>query len=260
MLRHSLAYIWQMLIHQWIVRLDLAQLRSEVKSLSPKSDCAESNPTQLADVCVDQAPDSRRRSIKMQISKGPPSAVDAERPPRQNRISPQARSRAQESAVGDPDALQVIKACNCACHTMIRIRTPSMLQRAFGSLLIKSSGLYGSPACSEFSCNCRPNTRINVSYRFPEWLLCRVVSSAILVNKLSGPQLSLTTPRIVSYTSDIFLHAMSGNIEGIVTLFEKGLAAPSDVNNLWGYSALHVSLKCCKHLTRSLTGTMYSTQ
>ena len=182
----------------------------------------------------------------MQISTGPPptpSAMDdADESWRQNHVSTQPLVVSRDSIASEPNVLQVIKACSCACHTMTRIKTPGMLQKAFGSLLIKSNGLYGSPACNEFSCHCRINARIHVSYRFPEWLLDRLVSSVILSNSLSGPQLSLVMPRVVSHTSEIFFYAMSGNIEGIKSLFEKGLAAPSDVNNTWGYSALHVSL------------------
>ena len=218
-------------------RLDLAQLKSDLKSVSTKSVCAETDSTRVVDISVDQSPGYKAKSGDMQIRAGLTSALNDGMP------------MEQASAAKDYNALQVIKACSCACHAMTRIKTPDTLQKAFGSLLIKSNGLYGSPACNEFSCRCHTNAKIQVSYRFPEWLFGRLISSVILSNRLDGPQLSLAMPRVVSYDSEIFFYARSGNIEGIMNLFEKGLAAPSDVNHTWGYSALHVSWECSQFLS-----------
>ena len=132
--------------------------------------------------------------------------------------------------------------CSCACHRIYRIRSPQLFQNALGSLLVKSSGLYGlTQPCNEFSCRRNPSTSMRISFRFPKWFLDRMISSVIVSNRLSGPQLSLVVPRVVPSASDIMFHAVAGNIDGIARLFELGLASPIDVTENYGYSALHVS-------------------
>lgn len=132
--------------------------------------------------------------------------------------------------------------CSCACHRQYRFKSPRLFHNAVGSLLIKSSGFYGmTQPCNEFSCHRNPLTSMQVSYRFPEWFLNRMISSVIVSNRLCGPQLSLVTPRVVPNTSDIMFHAFAGNIDGIARLFERGLASPFDITDNFGYTALHVS-------------------
>lgn len=132
--------------------------------------------------------------------------------------------------------------CSCACHRVHRIKSPHLVRNAVGSLLIKSSGLYGmTQPCNEFSCRRNSSTSMRISYRFPEWFLNRMISSIIVSNQLCGPQVSLVAPRVVSNTSDIMFHAFAGNIDGIARLFELGLASPFDITDNFGYTALHVS-------------------
>ena len=66
-----------------------------------------------------------------------------------------------------------------------------------------------------------------------------MVSSIVILNKLTGPHLSLVAPRIVSYKLKIFDSAFTANIDGIARLFELGLASPCDVSDDWGYTPLH---------------------
>lgn len=133
-------------------------------------------------------------------------------------------------------------ACSCACHREYRFKSPRLFQNAVGSLLIKSSGLYGmTRSCNEFSCRRNPSTSMRITYRFPEWFLSRMISSVIVSNRLGGPQLSLVSPRVVSNTSDIMFHALTGNTDGVARLFELGLASPFDITDNFGYTALHVS-------------------
>ena len=138
-------------------------------------------------------------------------------------------------------------ACGCACHRVYRVKSPHLFQNAFGSLLIKSSGMYGiSQACNKLSCSGNSSTTMRVSYRFPDWFLNRMISSVIVSNRLCGPQLSLVAPRIVPRTSDIMSYAFAGNIDGIARLFELRLASPFDVSENFGYTALHVSDAMCR--------------
>ena len=133
-------------------------------------------------------------------------------------------------------------ACSCACHREYRFKSPRLCHNAVGSLLIKSSGLYGmTQPCNESSCGRNSSTSMRITYRFPQWFLNRIISSVIVSNRLSGPQLFLVSPRIVSNTSNIMFHALMGNIDGVARLFELGLASPFDITDNFGYTALHVS-------------------
>lgn len=135
------------------------------------------------------------------------------------------------------------RACSCACHSVYRIKTPQILESLVGSLLIKSNGLYGmNQACNEWSCRRSASATVRISYRFPDWLLNRMVSSLLVSNSVSGPQLSLVVPRVVSNTSDIFFHAFSGNIDGVAKLLQSGLASPCDISDLFGYTPLHYAV------------------
>lgn len=142
----------------------------------------------------------------------------------------------------DPTSSHCELACSCACHREYRFKSPTFFQNTVGSLLVKSSGLYGmTQPCNEFSCRRNRSTSMRITYRFPEWFLNRMISSVIVSNRLCGPQVSLVTPRVVSSTSDIMFHAIAGNIDGVARLFELGLASPFDITCNYGYTALHVS-------------------
>lgn len=143
----------------------------------------------------------------------------------------------------DASSSHCMPACSCVCHKEHRFKSPRLFQSAVGSLLVKSSGLYGmTQRCNEFSCRRNPSTSMRISYRFPEWFLNRMISSVIISNRLCGPQVSLVAPRVVSNTSDIMFHAFSGNIDGIARLFELGLASPFDITDNFGYTALHYAV------------------
>ncbi|KAL8717704.1 MAG: hypothetical protein Q9225_005081 [Loekoesia sp. 1 TL-2023] len=86
------------------------------------------------------------------------------------------------------------------------------------------------------------SAKLSISYRFPEWLLNRLVSSVIISNHVNGPQLSLVVPRIVPNTSDIFSQSFAGNIDAVAKLIQAGLASPCDINGMWGYTPLHYAL------------------
>lgn len=135
------------------------------------------------------------------------------------------------------------RACSCACHSVYRVKTPTVLQYLVGSLLVKHNGLYGlNQACNERSCRRSNTASLRISYRFPDWLLNRVVSSVILSNRIDGPQLSLVVPRIVPNTSDIFALCVAGNISAIAKLLGSGLASPCDMSASWGYTPLHTAV------------------
>ena len=172
--------------------------------------------------------------------------LEAQEQPRCKFPTGKSTSRPPTTECG-PTSNHCKRACGCACHRIYRVKSPALFQNAFGSLLIKSSGLYGiTQACNEFSCSGNSSTSMRISYRFPDWFLSRMISSVIVSNRLCGPQLSLVVPRVVPSTSDIMSYAFAGNIDGIARLFELRLASPFDVSENFGYTALHVSGTMCR--------------
>ena len=96
-----------------------------------------------------------------------------------------------------------------------------------------------TPKCNEVTCRKRYNSSFTLTYRFPKWLTNQMMSYALFATRASGPQMALSTARIISGNSDIFRQAMQGNIEGVKSLFNEGLASPYDTASNYGYTSLH---------------------
>jgi hypothetical protein len=131
--------------------------------------------------------------------------------------------------------------CSCACHREWRFRTPRILEQFIGSLFIGYSGLpVLRPPCNERTCHLRSQPLTYVTYFFPKWFLSRMVSFMMTVTPLAGPVASLKVQRTVPGSADIFTFAKLGDVDGIRTLFENGLASPHDVHFDSGITPLHV--------------------
>ena len=170
-------------------------------------------------------------------------SVDLEAQEQQIISQRSAGPKGQSSRRYDQQVRQCKKACSCVCHSVYRVKSPSVLRSLVGSLLVKSNGLYGlTQACNEFTCGRNSSVSVRISYRFPEWLLNRMVSTIIISNQVSGPQLSLVTPRVVSHISEIFGHAFQGNIDAVAKVFQLGLASPCDISSSYGYTPLHYAV------------------
>ena len=182
----------------------------------------------------------------MQLTMKPrPTATDIEaQNPQPSSAEKHSTSHNHSFPKHDFNARQCKRACSCVCHSVYRVKTPVVLQSLVGSLFVKSHGLYGmNQACNEYSCQRSSTATVRISYRFPDWLLSRMVSSYITSNRLSGPQVSLAVPRIVSNKSDIFSYAFAGDIDGITKLLRAGLASACDISNVWGYTPLHYAVE-----------------
>jgi hypothetical protein len=131
--------------------------------------------------------------------------------------------------------------CSCACHREWRFRTPRMLEQFIGSLFIGYSGLpVLRPPCNEHNCHLQSQPLTYVTYFFPRWFLSRMVTFMMTYTPLAGPVASLKVQRTVPGNADIFNFTKQGNVVGIRTLFENGLASPFDVQFDSGVTALHV--------------------
>lgn len=132
--------------------------------------------------------------------------------------------------------------CSCACHKEWRFRTPRFLEAFVGSLFIGYSGIpVLRPPCNEHSCHLRSQPLTYVTYFFPRWFLSRMVTVMLTNTPLAGPVASLKVQRTVPGYAEIFNYAKLGNLDGIKSLFEGGLASPHDVQYDSGITALHVS-------------------
>ena len=67
------------------------------------------------------------------------------------------------------------------------------------------------------------------------------MSLTVITTQLGAIGVALTPSRIRSDNADIFRYAVLGNLDGIKTLFQQGLAFPHDVDFSSGIAALNVS-------------------
>ena len=137
---------------------------------------------------------------------------------------------------------QFSRSCTCYCYPKRSIQITEVLSSLTGSMCISySRGQIGPPCCQTL---CRRNlpTALNLTYYFPSWLLTKVVSVFLSFDPAGSPSVSLQVPRIRPDTSKIFHLATAGDIGGMKTMFERGLASPNDVSYRFGYSVLHVSV------------------
>jgi len=102
------------------------------------------------------------------------------------------------------------------------------------------SGLPAQPRpCNERSCRQQSIPTVKVTYHFPQWLLGRVIQFALSVSYMKGPELILRTLRVIPANAPVINYAVQGNLDGIKSLFNKGLASPFDIIDN-GRTALHV--------------------
>jgi ankyrin repeat protein len=144
--------------------------------------------------------------------------------------------------------------CICKCHAphQFKILGHSYL---LGSLSITISASSGNKSlCTETSCSRRSMSVARATYRFPIWLLARILCLTVSVQPQNGLNASLKTPRVVPDNADIMHFAKIGDLDGVRSLIEQRLASPLDVNATWNVPVLSVSngqLRqhlCKKHL------------
>jgi hypothetical protein len=131
--------------------------------------------------------------------------------------------------------------CSCLCHRPRYVQTPQSVDFLLGSLFMGYSGIPArSRPCNERSCRQQSIPTVKVTYHFPQWLLRRVIQFALSISYMKGPELTLRMPRVVPANASVISYAVLGKIDGIKSLFDKGLASPFDVISN-GRTALHVS-------------------
>jgi hypothetical protein len=134
--------------------------------------------------------------------------------------------------------------CGCQCHKVARFKLSPWLARFTGSLFVGYSGipLTTRPACDKKKCKREQGGIVKITYYFPTYLpwVTRMLSIMDQWNSLDGHRFMLHAPRVVSSSSEIFILAQRGNIEGIQALFAQKEASIYDVSAGEGRSAVHV--------------------
>lgn len=133
--------------------------------------------------------------------------------------------------------------CMCCCHVHSKINSPLWMKAIMGRVSIGYSGAFlklKMQACSEKSCFRANSTLLTVNYHFPTWVASRSIVLRDRYSPLHGHNISISTPRVCPWNSQIFHLAIQGSIEAVQKLFDQGLASPYDVDEL-GWSALSVS-------------------
>jgi hypothetical protein len=143
--------------------------------------------------------------------------------------------------------------CICKCHAPHHFR---ILRHSYllGSLSITISASSGNKSlCTETSCSRRSMSVARATYRFPIWLLARILCLTVNLQPQNGLDASLKTPRVVPDNADIMQFAKIGDLNGVRSLIEQRLASPLDVNATWNVPVLSVSNRqlrqhlCKKH-------------
>ena len=135
--------------------------------------------------------------------------------------------------------------CACQCHVLSRYQHPRCIAPLIGSLSIGYSGLpyLCTAGCNENKCTKRDDALIKVTYYFPAWAsyFSSMLSFVGRWNRLDELDVSLRRPRVVPSSSNIFILAQKGNVQGIEKLVSLSKASIHDVSVGEGRSVMHVS-------------------
>lgn len=133
--------------------------------------------------------------------------------------------------------------CRCACHTSKTSSTPAIIDRVLGQLFVGYAGIpFFSAKCDVRECQKSPVPHVNLEYWFPlGFFWSHIVRLQMGYQPHLGPQVSLSTLRRIPDSAQCVNFALNGNIDGLKTLFRRGLASPQDVSSTRGYSILRVS-------------------
>lgn len=137
--------------------------------------------------------------------------------------------------------------CICKCHAPRHYKIIRQ-NYLFGSLLVTiSAAPKNKSLCSETSCSRRMMSVARATYRFPSWFLARILYLTIST-PYGGMDACLKSIRVVPDNADIMRFAKAGDIDGVKSMIQKGLASPLDVNATWNVPVLSVGKDMpCKH-------------
>ena len=132
--------------------------------------------------------------------------------------------------------------CACQCHRRRGVKSPAMLSKISGQLLLGYNGsLVFQQRCNIPTCRQQSAKSPQACYYFPQWFVQRAVTVSMTTTVFGTPNLNIKVRRVVSEMSDLFRLSRFGDVQGCQELFSKQQASPDDVNPIGGWTALHVS-------------------
>ena len=197
---------------------------------------------------ADQAPQGRMRSMRAaqrarptgrkrisQCSQELPAIKDISNP-RSEGVRVRLRGQTSNCPLG----------CNCICHVTRKASTPAMVDRVLGQLFVGYASLpFLTAKCDAEGCRKSKSPWISLEYWLPlGYFWSQIFHLQVTYQSNIGPKVSLSTLRRVPDSALCIKYALTGNIEGLRTLFTRGLASPMDVCSTRGYSLLRVSIPC----------------
>ena len=133
--------------------------------------------------------------------------------------------------------------CDCDCHTIVRARTPDMLQPIFGALFLGYAGLPAlTPSCSKTKCRRGSEGFLQLNYYFPQWFVARTISMVLRFQDAKIPKISMRVLNVRDTYEDIFRNAHGNDADLVAYQLTSGQASVIDVTNDSGHSPLHVSI------------------
>jgi hypothetical protein len=132
--------------------------------------------------------------------------------------------------------------CRCSCHSVTDKKTPAFMDGLLGQLFVGFSGWpLLSSKCDSAACTGQRTSLVNLEYWFPLGICwSQIVRFSLAYEANVGPSLQLHTLRRVTDSSQCVSFALEGNVDGLKSLFNRGLASPRDVSSTRGYSLLRV--------------------
>lgn len=181
--------------------------------------------------------------------------------PYQSRLCPPAYSDSM-AGLGDAEHLYPRKgsayrqngcspSCLCVCHSQIHTRRGFL--SAFSSTVGSFTFMFSTPStsCDLSTCISRRGQYLQITYRFPSWLLHTVISATFKDWTMGSPELLLRVHRRVerdhiSVSTSIFNYIMRGDIDSLRRALARREASVYDVAGKTGISTLYQALRSRK--------------
>ena len=134
--------------------------------------------------------------------------------------------------------------CRCSCHASSKCSTPTIVDRIVDQLFVHYAGLpLLNKKCDMSGCQKSQTPHMNIEYWFPLGIFNpQILRIQADIQSHPSPQFSLSTFRRVPDSAQCVTYALTGNIDGLKDLFNRGLASPKNVSSTRGYSVLRVTL------------------
>lgn len=135
--------------------------------------------------------------------------------------------------------------CQCKCHLIAQISTPTWIRHILGLFTIYGNGtiLFGKKTCDKDYCHASGPLYVQMSYTTPAWTLAKTLIMCMQSSSVTDPipLYNICFPRVIPYTAQVWSFVELGKVSALRTMFTDGLASPYDIG-LDGTSLLKYAL------------------